>query len=239
MSERLANIDLTLAQNVAKAVGGPVPTEGHKAYQGITSAGLSQTFYHPQQPTIASRRVAILIGDGFNGTQVADLLASLEAARAFPYIIGTSRSTIQAAGTARELDIQPHHHLEGFRSTMVDALFISGGAHIETLRASGRARHWVCEAFAHCKAIGAVGEAVGFVREAIAPVVDSVKMSKDGLVESYGVVTAGLLDPASAMPKDGKITADAKDFVGKFFYSISLHRVYGRETDGLAAKLAY
>lgn len=237
MCERLAQIDLALAQGVAKAVGGAVPTDGYKSCQGPSSPGLSQSFYHPKDATIASRRVAILIADGFDGTQVADLLASLTAANAFPYIIGTSRSTIKAAET-KDLDLCPQHHLEGFRSTMVDALFIPAGLHVKELRASGRARHWVCEAFAHCKAIAAVGEAVDFVREAILPVADSLKTSQTELSESYGVVTAGSFK-RDELSGQVEISPEGKSFLGKFFYAISLHRTFRREADGLTAKLAY
>ena len=123
---------------------------------------------------------------------------------------------------------------------MFDALFIPGGSHVETLRKNGRAVHWVREAFAHCKAIGATGEGVDLVHTAIEPV-EKVKLAskgEQGITESYGVVTAGKSD-ASGITEMVKMAKDAKDFAGAFFHAISCHRHFDRELDGLSSMVAY
>lgn len=74
MTERLCDIDLELAQAVAEKAGAPTPTKQGKPNAGKKSAGLSITAYNAPQPTIASRRVANLIGDGYDPMRPARLL---------------------------------------------------------------------------------------------------------------------------------------------------------------------
>ncbi|ERF76056.1 Catalase A [Endocarpon pusillum Z07020] len=241
--DRLRDIDLELAKNVATLVGAPVPEKEGRPNHGKKSKSLSQTYFMPSEPTIASRRVAILIGDGFDKATVKAMQTSLKAANAFPFVIGVRRSTIYGEGedkSSSSAGMMPAHHLEGMRSTMFDALFIPGGSHNQTLQKNGRAIHWVREAFAHCKAIGAMGEAVELIKTAIGSV-DKVKLAsvgEQGVIESYGVVTAGKSE-ASGIGEMIKMLKGAKDFAGAFFYSISCHRHFEREMEGLSSMVAY
>jgi catalase len=241
----MQDIDLKLAQNVSLLVGAPVPKEQGRPNHGKSSKALSQTYYMPEEPTIATRRVAILIADGFDKATVKAMQTALKAANAFPFVIGPRRSTIYAEGEekgASGAGIKPDHHLEGMRSTLFDALFIPGGKdHAETLKKNGRAVHWVREAFAHCKALGATGEGVELVKTAVTSAVPQIKVADagdKGVTESYGVVTAGKGDTSSIIEKV-KMLKEAKDFAGAFFYSISRHRHFDREMDGLTSMVAY
>jgi catalase len=239
----LQDIDLSLAQNVATLVGGPIPDKQGRPNHGKKSKPLSQTYYMPEEPTIASRRVAILIADGFEKSTVIAMKAALKAANAFPFIIGPRRSTIYADGedkSSSDAGTTPDHHLEGMRSTLFDSLFIPGGSHIPTFQKNGRAVHWVREAFAHCKAIGAMGEGVELVKTAIGTI-EQVKLAsagEHGVTESYGVITASNSD-SSGIKEIVKMAQDAKDFTGAYFHSISCHRHFDREMDGLSKMVAY
>lgn len=62
--ERLADIDIGLAQAVAEKAGALTPHKQGRSNAGKKSAGLSITYYNAPKPTVASRRVAIFIGDG-------------------------------------------------------------------------------------------------------------------------------------------------------------------------------
>lgn len=190
MSQRLADIDLGLAQQVARMVGGKIPEKAVRQNHGKTSKGLSQTELQPREPTIESRRVAIIIADGYDAVAYDGMVAALKGAKAVPYTIGTRRSPIFAGSKDSGKGVTPDHHMEGMRSTMFDSVFVPGGADsIATLCKNGRAIHWVREAFAHLKTIGAVGEAVDFVRDACG--VPGIELSASGdVMESYGVVTA-------------------------------------------------
>jgi catalase len=152
----LNNIDFQLAKTVASNVGGVAAEKPLRPNHGTTSK-LSQKHYVPKSPTIASRRVAILVADGFNATEVEALRGLFSGAGAVCFVIAPRRGRISAASSLAS--VEAHHTYEGQRSTLFDALFIPGGAeHAKTLSENGRAVHWIREAFGHCKAIGAIGE---------------------------------------------------------------------------------
>ena len=85
-----------------------------------------------------------------------------------------------------------------------------------------------------------MGEAIELVNTAIGSV-DKVKLASNGeqgVTESYGVVTAGKPE-ASGIREMIKMLKGAKDFAGAFFYSISCHRHFEREMEGLSSMVAY
>jgi catalase len=217
-------------------VGGEKPEKAGRPNHGKTAHGLSQLDFPPAKLSIASRRIAILVADGYDQVAYAAAYGAISAALAIPLVIGTRRSKVTAAGGSHS--VQPHHHLEGFRSVMVDAIFIPGGEQsIATLSKSGRALHWIREAFGHLKAIGATGEAVDLVNKAIA--LPEVMVSSSGDVnESYGVVTLRQIKPES-FTEAVQIAQGATGFLEKLFYAIAMHRNFDRELAGLNSQVAY
>lgn len=160
MCERLADIDHELALQVALNVGGPEPKNARPNH-GRVAKGLSQMEYIPSTPTTKGRRIAIIVADGFNSTEVKEIRAALKLGMATTWMIGVRRGTVYGAGeTAGSGSGTPtDHSFESMRSTMFDGIFIpSGRAHIAMLSKNGRAIHWVREAFGHLKPISAVGE---------------------------------------------------------------------------------
>ncbi|OLN81429.1 Catalase-1 [Colletotrichum chlorophyti] len=240
MSQRLADIDLGLAQAVADMVGGTAPEKAGRPNHGKTAKGLSQLEFQPETPTIKSRRVAIIIADGYDPVAFGAVRAAVGAAMAIPMIIGTRRSEIFPAGASKKAGngVKPDHHLEGFRSTMVDAIFVPGGEDsIKTLTKNGRALHWIREAFGHLKVIAATGEAVDFVRAAVN--LPEITLSSDSNVEeSYGVITLKNIKPES-LKEAVNIVKGGTGFLEQFFYTASQHRVWARELDGLSTQVAY
>lgn len=235
-TERLAFIDLGLAKAVSEMVGADVPSEAKQPNHGRKAPALSQTEFPGAKPTIKGRRVAIIVADGYDQAAYAAAYAAITAGMAIPLVIGTKRSKITAANGAGST--QPHHHLEGFRSTMVDAIFIPGGAEsARALTANGRALHWIREAFGHLKAIGATGEAVDLVNTAIG--LPTVSVSDGGEAhESYGVVTMRNVRPGG-LSEAVEVAKGAKGFMEQFFYGISQHRCWERELAGLNTQVAY
>ena len=158
----LNNIDTSLAEVVAGKVNGTSPEGPPCENRGKKSEPLSQRYYFPKKPTIASRRIAILVADGFNMAEVKTVREMLATEKATTWIIGPRRGKIYAAaldGKKHDACLVADHHFEGQRSTLFDALYIPSGAeHAKTLNESGRVVHWVREAFGHCKAIAAIGE---------------------------------------------------------------------------------
>lgn len=240
MTKRLADIDLVLAQSVAQMVGGPLPDAGATANHGKVAKNLSQMDFLPSSPSIATRKVAILIADGYDSVVFNAVKKILEGGQAIPLVIGPRRSEIFPAGQAPTPGngVKPDHHFEGLRSTLVDAIFIPGGEEsVRTLGKSGRALHWIREAFGHLKAIGAIGEAVKLVNQALP--LPEINVSLEGeAVESYGVVTMGKVSTES-WKETFEVIKNAPGFAGKFVYAIASHRVWERELDGLNTMVAY
>ncbi|PYH42895.1 catalase catA [Aspergillus saccharolyticus JOP 1030-1] len=240
---RLAEIDLGLAQQVAELVGAPIPEKALRPNHGKRTIRLSQTEFPPKEPTIASRRIAILIGDGYDPVAFKGVQTAVKAASALPFVIGTKRSPIFADGESKETSkgIVADHYYDGMRSTMFDATFIPGGPHVETLRKNGQIKYWIAETFGHLKALAGTGEAAQLIKEVIGSVLDVevATADKPDPVEWYGVVTAGSPQKPESISETIKILKDAKDFVGKFFYQVSQHRNYQRELDGLASTVAF
>ena len=254
MVQRLTDIDLELAQKTAHLVGGPTPTQAGRPNHGKTAPGLSQDDFQVGfmggEPTIVSRIVAIMIADGFNYSEYSAVKAALTAAGAFVFTIGPRRQGIKpSGGVGRE--VKPEHHWEAMRSTMFDTLYIPGGEHVNVIRKTGRAMHWIKEAFGHCKAIGATGEAVSLVREAVGVegmVFATAESGSADVVDSYGVVTAGGVGEGVGQEGDGliekakntlKMAKGAKNFLDAYAWNIAMHRNWQRELDGLTDLMAY
>ncbi|KAI7458769.1 Catalase-1 [Hortaea werneckii] len=240
MCQRLTDIDISLAQQVADLVGGTIPQKANRSNEGKKTKNVSQTEIQPKEPTIESRRVAIIIADGYDAVAYNGILGALKGAKALPYTIGPRRSPIYAAGEDKSSGkgVKPDHNLEGMRSTMFDSIFVPGGVDsIATLRKNGRALHWVREAYAHLKAIGATGEAVDFIRDACQLEGMEFSTSSD-VVDSYGVVTASKVQPES-FKETLAMAKGAKDFIDAYTYEISQHKNFERELKGFPMMVAY
>ncbi|KAF1998615.1 catalase [Amniculicola lignicola CBS 123094] len=240
LCERLVLIDPELAEAVADMVGGDSPAKAERQKHNKKAKGLSQEDFPPFTPTIATRRIAIIIAEGYDAIAYNGVKAAITAAGALTFTIAPRRNAIFAEGESRESGkgVVADHHLEGMRSTMFDSIFIPGGAKsIETLRKNGRAVHWVREAFGHLKAIGATGEAVQFVRDACD--VSGMSFSTAGeVVDSYGVITSSKVSP-DGFKKAIDYVKGATDFMGAYAFAISQHKNYQRKLDGLSVMVAY
>ncbi|KAJ3716582.1 catalase-like domain-containing protein [Lentinula raphanica] len=242
-TQLLNNIDFDLAQEVANNVGGVVPDKPARNNHGKKAVGLSQLDFAPKQPTIKSRRIAILIADGFDSSAVTVMKAALKAGGAVPFVIAPRRGQISPSGGGE--GVFADHHFEGQRSTMYDALYIPGGNESfgKTLRENGRVVHWIAEAFAHCKAIAGIGEGSKTIAFAISNYVTAVSFSSgdsNTVVTSYGVTTAGTYSLKSVATDVLNIAYGGdKGFISNFAYEISKHRCYERELEGLTSKIPY
>ncbi|VDB85010.1 unnamed protein product [Peniophora sp. CBMAI 1063] len=243
----LSQVNLDLAKTVAEQVGGHLPedTSSLRPTHGKKSAPLSQLYYKPKTPTIKSRRIAILIADGFNQLETDALKAALGAGGAVPFLIAPRRGKIYPAGQQKgDAGVMADHHFEGQRSTMFDALIIPSGAEsAKALLSSGRCIHWVREAFGHLKTIGAIGEGIEVVARAVkleVPEISLASLQDSSVSVSYGVVTTGKYNAGSAV-RDALdiVTGAEKGFVSNFAYELSNHKCYARELDGLASKVAF
>ncbi|GJJ12176.1 hypothetical protein Clacol_006417 [Clathrus columnatus] len=240
MCERLRDVDFELARQVALNVGGPEP-KGVRPNHGKVAKGLSQMEYIPETPLIKGRRIAILVADGFNSTEVNEIRAALKAGMATTWLIGLRRGTVYGAGETVKSSsgMSTDHSFESMRSTMFDAIIIpSGHSHIAAISKVGRVVHWVREAFGHLKPIAAVGEGIAFLRDVVQlPGISyAVEGSNESVVDSYGVVTTNKL---SLTRETFRLAKGDTTFIGKFGLTVSMHRNFQRELDGLVARVPF
>ncbi len=256
-SKVLNKISLEMANAVAFKVNGVISETADREFHGKSTPTLSQMYYAPKTPTIATRRIAILVEDGFSMTEVLAIRAMLSSVKAVSYLIGPYRNTIFGASEGAGAGLIADHHFEGQRSTMFDAILIpSGEEHSKQLIENGRVIHWIREAFGHCKVIGAIAEGwrfatisvdnlnaslgINVVKHAlVSPLVKLQGLESDEVISHYGVVTTGVYNVTPAVTDVLQIAPGSTDFVSSFAYEISRHRCYDRVLDGLVAQVAY
>jgi len=240
MVTRLTEISLPLAQAVAEKVGVDTPTKAGRPNHGLKMKGLSMTEFTSEAqglpPTIASRQIGIIIGDGFNLAEYEAVKAALSSAGALVWTVAAKRQPIMPAGGMK--GVAADQHFEQARSTMYDSLYIPSGSHVKALAQNGRCVHWIREAFGHCKAIGATGEAVALVRLACG--IEGMTFAEGtDVVDSYGVVTAGGAGKPGSFKEGLQMLKGATTFIESYAYNISQHRNFQRELDGLTEMVAY
>jgi catalase len=237
----LNKVDFELARQVALNVGGPIPDGPATTNHGLKAPHISQDSFLPSDPIIKGRRIAILIADGVNATEVEELRAAFKLQMATTWLVGPRRGKVYGAGqtAASSSGLWADHHFEGQRSTLFDAIIIpSGSAHANILSKNHRAIHWVRESFGHCKAIGAVGEGVTFLERAVQlPNIEyAAENDSEAVVNSYGVVTTRRL---GGIREGWRLLKGDNTFLGQFGWELSRHRNWLREMDGLSDLVAY
>jgi catalase len=205
----LRNASEDLAAQVADGLGMELPEAMPRALpkppkaEVATSEALSM-FARPGQPGIATRKVAIFVGDGVNGDQVAALQKALLDGGAVGRLVGHRVGTFTAAdGSMIDADAS----FENEPSVLFDAVAIPDGEGTAKAWArDGRAAEFVKDQFRHLKTILALGDAVSFV-------------------EGAGVLrdeeNAGLL--LQSEPE--------ASFVSDFVDALARHKHFNRETD--------
>ena len=167
--EMFSNVDLELAKKIAEGVGVNPPANENESKMALTSPALSQEQNKINTP--ASRKVAILAADGFNGSEMNQILGAFKTAGIISEIISMNRGMIKSA-EGQQIEVT-----QSFLTTdsvLYDAMYVAGGQEsIEKLKTTKDAIYFVDEAYNHFKAIGAGKEAADILAQAGIPVVDS------------------------------------------------------------------
>lgn len=165
--------------------------------------------------TIKSRKIAILIDEGFNFQQVKAIKEALKEQGASSKVVSMFRNNLKSE-EGEELEVDKSHITTA--SIMYDAVFIPGGkGSIEKLKNQGDPIHFINEAFKHCKAIGAINEGVDlFDESSIKGVKIADENNKGNVMEDKGVVTA-------------RDTSDYSGLAKAFIQAIAKHRHWNRE----------
>lgn len=180
----LAQIDEHLATVVATGLGLKVPAKAapppnlsvpadadparfqHRtvADRDLVSPALSMTAYLPG--SIATRTVAILVADGFDGAGVATIVKALAREGATGHLVGPDLGALTADdGKA----FTPEFSILTTASVLFDAVYVAGGTQAASWRLEADAVEFVQDAFKHCKAVAASGEGLQLLEAAHIP----------------------------------------------------------------------
>ncbi|MGE7875771.1 catalase [Peribacillus muralis] len=160
--EMFSNVDLELAEAIAMGVGANPPSNKNEAETELTSPALSQE--KMKVKTAATRKVAILAADGFNGTEVNQVLESFKAAGITAEIVSINRGMITSA---TEQQVEVDQTFLTADSVLYDAVYVAGGQEsVDALKASKNSIFFVNEAYNHFKAIGAGKEGAEILTKA-------------------------------------------------------------------------
>ena len=211
----IANVDAGLAEALAADLGMAVPEPLPRALTKVVQPEVTESpalslFARPGDGSIRTRRIAILVADGVDGTAAQALHAGLVAKGAVPRYIGVRLGTVQTEDGS-VLDVEAT--LETMPSVLFDALALPGGKKSVTrLGNVGHALEFIKDQYRHAKPILAVGAAAALVENAGVP----------------AVLPSGKPDPGVLTLGPDASVADA---LPKFVAAIARHRHHEREMD--------
>jgi catalase len=225
MVRHLAQVDAGLADAVALHLGLEVPAEApappnlsvpadgdpeehaHRdlADADLVSPALSMALTEPGP--IATRKVAVLIGDGFDAAGVLMLSKALAAEKAAAVLVGPRIGAVMGDDGK---SYAPPFSILTTSSVLFDAVVVAGGPNAADWPRETDAVAFVRDAFAHCKTIVAIGDGLALL------------------------VAAGI--PAGAPEGDRPADAATivvprmtKAVVGQFIAALGGHRLWERE----------
>jgi catalase len=223
----LAQIDRVLATSVAKALGltvpakpaappnRSVPADGDpKEHQHrkladptVVSPALSMDVHVPGP--IATRKVAVLVAEGFDASGVAALSKALAGEGAAAVLVGPHIGPVKADdGKAYGAGFS----ILTTSSVLFDAVAVADGPHAGDWTQEADAVEFVKDAYKHCKALAASGDGVRLLEAADIPV-DGPKGER----------------PADAATAVGdRLT---RPVIRRFLTAMADHRLWSREAD--------
>jgi catalase len=163
----LREIDPQLAEDVALAIGVAVPktfeappkgtaAPTHRGDNGGITQAPSLSLDNQPKTSIQTRKVALLVADGFSDTDVAAVRDALAAEGAQLEVVSPLLGAVRGSGG---LELDPTKTFATGASVFYDAVFVPGGAaSVQALAADPNAAEFIREAYKHFKAIAASGE---------------------------------------------------------------------------------
>ena len=202
--EHFAKIDALLVTAVAEGLGLPAPKatpvtpKGPPASKALSMEAMKLLM----PPSIKTRRIAVLVADGVDSDELMAVRKELEAQGAQLKIIAKRLGTVKAAN-GKDLPVDKSAMTTA--SVEYDAVFIPGGAaSVATLKKDGASRHFVQEAYLHCKTVG---------------------VSKD----AEDVLKACEIDPAAPGVVSGAKSGNGTALATAFAKALSNHRHWDRK----------
>ena len=195
--EMFSNVDVELAKTIAMGVGVNPPANKIEVQMDLASPALSQE--QMKVNTAATRKVAILAADGFNGSEVNQVLESFKSAGITAEFISHNRGVVTSSEGQQ---VEVNQTFLTADSVLFDAVYVAGGKDsVDALKASKEPIYFVDEAYNHFKAIGAGKEG-------------AMILSKAGIISN---------DPAS-----GIVAVTDQNSGSAFIEAIAKHRHWKR-----------
>lgn len=189
--DMFANVSFELAATFAEAIGAESPA-GKESEVTKSSPALSQLNTKKNPST---RKVGVIVGNEINGKEVSAVIKALKAKGIQAEIISDKLGKPMASdGT--ELEVM--HTFLTASSVLFDAIYLAGGSTDPKFKKN--ALHFMNEAYAHYKPIGATHEGTALLKEA-------------NLIDAAGVVS----------------TDNMNDFSEIFAEAIAAHRHWDRQ----------
>jgi catalase len=214
---------------VAEGIGVEPPTKD----EGATSRYMAPevSVEHESRPDqIGTRKVAILVAEGFDYDQAMQLREALEAKGAWPQFIAKRDGKLEGSG-GRAIEVDMMHVTTD--PVLWDAVFVPGGRKsVDAMMKQGDVLGFLDSAFRHFKPIGAMGEGVELLAGRNW---NGLEFSeKGGPVQSdQGVVT---LRDANGDAGDSGDTGNTRDaFVTEFVEAVGAHRHWSRDVEHVPA----
>ena len=153
----LVNVDKEMANIIADNIGVDRPS-GSQVPVSTSYPSLSQY----NTPSYAyTQKVGVLIGNGFNGNDVSNVLNYLQQCGVFVTIISETRGTVTGAdGTKLKVD-------QAFLTTspyLVDSLYVVGGSSKNQAKFNQDMTNFVQNAYTHYKPIGVASTGQSFIQ---------------------------------------------------------------------------
>ncbi|MGM7700463.1 catalase [Pseudalkalibacillus sp. Hm43] len=145
-----AKVSSELVTEVADNIGVDRPEGGEIDYTK-SSPALSM---EKTTKTAKSRKIGVIVGDGFNGVDVTHILREFKAEGAMPEIISSKLGTLNGSD---DKTLEVDHTFLTADSVLFDAIYVVGGKNIDK-EFEQHAYNFAEEAFSHFKPIGATHE---------------------------------------------------------------------------------
>ena len=232
----LEQVDSSLAERVARGLGLKLPIKSQGRLNHSVPADGDPTLYQPTvpdlsmavspalsilnspnnpEPSIKSRKIAILAADGVDGDAMAEMCNALTEAGAMCKVVAP-RHCVLTDQSGKEINIDFSFLTSA--SVLFDAVYVPGGQKsVETLLTEADALHFINECYKHCKAIGASAEGVQLLNASSLGAMPAASTLMDHSAEwvALGVVVT----------RETQVTG----MINAFMEAIAKHRHWSRE----------
>ncbi|MHC3439119.1 catalase [Natrialbaceae archaeon A-gly3] len=204
------NVDHEFARRVAEGIGVAPPEEPGEDLPDHDAEDPTLSMNRRGAETIETRKVAVLVDDGFDGEHLEAVTDDLEERGARVKVVSKVLGEKESVD-GESVDADKSHVTTG--SILFDAIFVPGGEDsVDALLEQGDAKHFLAEAFKHKKPIAALGDGIDLLEAVELP---DGETSDDDLHAEQGVVTS----------RGGE---DLEAFVDAFAEAIVEHRHWER-----------